>query len=313
MEYKTQKISVIDSHTGGEPTRVVVDGFPDLGKGSVKEKLEIFRGQFDHLRAAIVKEPRGHEAIVGALLVESNDKSCLAGVIFFNNIGYLNMCGHGTIGVIKTLFHLGKIGVGKHKIETNVGTVEAELDDEGFVIIENVPSYRYKKDVEIAVDGFGNLKGDIAWGGNWFFLVEDHGLVLKFENLHQLTEFSAKIREALIKNKITGENGQEIDHIELFSASKTADSRNFVLCPGIEYDRSPCGTGTSAKLACLFDDGKLKEGEIWRQESIIGSIFEGRVNIVDGKIIPLIKGSAFITAESTLIFDEYDPFRFGVT
>jgi 4-hydroxyproline epimerase len=313
MEYKIQKIKVIDSHTGGEPTRVVVEGFPDLGNGTIVEKLGVFRSRFDHLRTAIVKEPRGHDAIVGALLVEPSDKSCVVGVIFFNNVGYLNMCGHGTIGVIKTLFHLGKIGVGKHRIETNVGVVEAELVADGFVTIENVPSHRHKKDVGISIDGFGIVKGDIAWGGNWFFLVEDHGLEVKFENLRELTEFCAKIRTALIDNKITGENGQEIDHIELFSESEIADSKNFVLCPGIEYDRSPCGTGTSAKLACLFEDGKLKSGEIWRQESIIGSVFEGRVKIIDGKIIPLIKGSAFITAESTLIFDENDLFRFGIT
>ncbi len=307
-----RKISVIDSHTGGEPTRVIIHGFPDLGEGSVREKQELFRSEHDHLRTAIVKEPRGHEAIVGALVVEPMDISCVAGVIFFNNVGYLHMCGHGTIGVIKTLFHLGKIGTGKHKIETNVGIVEAELDAEGFVTIENVSSYRYKKDVVIAVAGFGTIKGDIAWGGNWFFLVEDPGLEVKIENLRELTALSVKIRKSLIENKLTGENGQEIDHIELFSRSTIADSKNFVLCPGIEYDRSPCGTGTSAKLACLFEDGKLKEGEIWRQESIIGSIFEGQVKIVDTKIIPLIKGSAFITAENTLIFDEYDPFRFGI-
>lgn len=313
MQAKIQKIQIIDSHTGGEPTRVVVGGFPELRKGTIIEKLEVFRSQFDHLRTAIVKEPRGHEAIVGALLLEPEDKSCAVGVIFFNNVGFLNMCGHGTIGVIKTLFHLGKIGIGKHKIETNVGIVEAELDDEGFVTIENVPSYRYKKDVEIAVNGFGKIKGDIAWGGNWFFLVEDHGLKIEFSNLAELTKLSAQIRESLTSNQITGANGQEIDHIELFAKSTTADSRNFVLCPGIEYDRSPCGTGTSAKLACLYEDGNLKAGEIWRQESIIGSVFEGQVKFVDDKIVPIIKGSAFITADSVLILDERDPFRFGIS
>lgn len=313
MQNRIQKIRVVDSHTGGEPTRVVVDGLPDLGNGSVAEKLERARSQYDHFRRAIVKEPRGHEAIVGVYLVEPADRTCAVGVIFFNNVGYLNMCGHGTIGVVKTLFHLERIGIGKHRLETNVGIVETELDAEGSVTFENVPSFRYKKDVEIEVQEFGEVTGDIAWGGNWFFLVENAGLEVKFENLRELTEFSAKIREALTKNRITGESSQEIDHIEVFSKSSVADSKNFVLCPGMEYDRSPCGTGTSAKLACLYEDGKLREGETWRQESIIGSIFEGRVKIVDGQIIPIIRGSAFITGESTLILDDTDPFRFGIS
>ncbi|HRH41992.1 MAG TPA: proline racemase family protein [Pyrinomonadaceae bacterium] len=308
-----QRIRVIDSHTAGEPTRVVLHGFPDLGKGSMAEQLNIFRQKFDHLRNAIVNEPRGHSAIVGALFCESSDKSCDAGVIFFNNVGFLKMCGHGTIGLVKTLEFLGKISVGKTRIETPVGIIEADLDADGFVTITNVPSYRYAKNVEIEVANYGKIRGDIAWGGNWFFLIEEHSLKLELTNLQQLTEFTTKVRVALSNNGFTGENGQEIDHIEIFSKTENADSRNFVLCPGIEYDRSPCGTGTSAKLACLYEDGKLGEGEIWRQESIIGSIFEGKVKIIDGKIIPQIRGNAFITADNELILDENDPFRFGIS
>jgi len=312
MSLSVQKIRVIDSHTGGEPTRVVVDGFPDLGNGTMSERLEVFKNDFDHLRSAIVREPRGHDAIVGALLCEPSNKTCVAGVIFFNNVGFLHMCGHGTIGLVKTLEHIGKIGTGKHKIETSVGIVEAKLDNDGFVTIENVPSYRYKKDVEIDVDGYGLVKGDLAWGGNWFFLTQDCPFDLQLKNLQELTRYTSSIRRALETTGTTGENGQEIDHIEVFSPAENADSRNFVLCPGTEYDRSPCGTGTSAKLACLYEDGKIKEGEIWKQESIIGSSFEGKVKIVDGNIIPVIKGSAFITAESELILAENDPFRFGI-
>jgi 4-hydroxyproline epimerase len=307
-----QRIRVIDSHTAGEPTRVVLHGFPDLGKGTMAERLEIFRLNFDHLRNAIVNEPRGHSAIVGALLCEPNDKTCDAGVIFFNNVGFLKMCGHGTIGLVKTLEFLGKISIGKSRIETPVGVVEADLDVGGFVTITNVPSYRYAKNIEVEVPNFGRIKGDIAWGGNWFFLIEEHSFELKLSNLQKLTDFTANVRNALINNNITGNNGQEIDHIELFSKTENADSRNFVLCPGIEYDRSPCGTGTSAKLACLYADGKIKEGEIWKQESIIGSVFEGKVTIVDGKIIPQIRGNAFITADNELILDENDPFRYGI-
>ncbi len=312
MSQNVQKIRVIDSHTAGEPTRVVIEGFPNLSGQTIAEKLEDFRQNYDYLRNAVVNEPRGHSAIVGALLCDPIDKTCDAGVIFFNNVGFLNMCGHGTIGLVKTLEYLGKITVGKTRIETPVGIVEADLDVKGFVTITNVPSYRFAKNVEVEVANFGKVTGDIAWGGNWFFLVEDHPFELELSNLQQLTEFSSQIRKALIENNITGKDGAEIDHIELFSKTENADSRNFVLCPGIEYDRSPCGTGTSAKLACLFEDGKIKEGEIWKQESIIGSSFEGEVNIVDGKIIPQIRGTAFMTADSELILDKNDPFRFGI-
>ncbi len=306
-----QRIRVIDSHTAGEPTRVVLFGFPDLGKGTMAERLEVFRASFDHLRNAIVNEPRGHSAIVGALLCEPSDYRCGAGVIFFNNVGFLKMCGHGTIGLVKTLQFLNRIKLGKTRIETPVGIVEADLDADGFVSITNVPSYRFAKSVEVEVENYGKVRGDIAWGGNWFFLIEEHLLKLELSNLQQLTDFTSSVRHALNQNKITGADEQEIDHIELFSKTENADSRNFVLCPGIEYDRSPCGTGTSAKLACLYEDGKLREGESWRQESIIGSIFEGKVKIVDGKIIPIIRGNAFITGDNELILDENDPFCYG--
>ena len=310
---KSTRIRAIDSHTGGEPTRVVIGGFPDLGGGTMSARLAIFRSKHDNLRSAIVREPRGHDAIVGALLCEPVNPASAAGVIFFNNVSYLGMCGHGTIGLVKTLEHMGRITPGRHRIETPVGTIEAELDAEGLVSITNVPSYRFAKNVEIEVGNYGKICGDIAWGGNWFFLIEEHPLKLELSNLQQLTDFTASVREALIENKITGADGQEIDHIELFSKTENADSRNFVLCPGIEYDRSPCGTGTSAKLACLFEDGKIHESEIWRQESIIGSVFEGKVKIIDGKIIPMIRGTAFITGDNELILDENDPFRFGIS
>jgi len=307
-----QRIRAIDSHTGGEPTRVVIDGFPDLGTGTMAERLEVFRRDHDNLRSAVVREPRGHDAVVGALLCQPVDPTAAAGVIFFNNVGYLGMCGHGTIGLVKTLEHLGRIGAGTHKIETPVGTVEASLDPDGMVTITNVTSYRHAKNVEVEVEGFGTVTGDVAYGGNWFFLIGGHSLTLELKHLEQLTDFSARVRNALVKNNITGADGAEIDHIELFSPTATADSRNFVLCPGIEYDRSPCGTGTSAKLACLYSDGKLAEGETWLQESIIGSVFEGTVKINGNKIIPSIRGSAFITAEIDLILDPGDPFRFGI-
>jgi len=260
-----KRIRAIDSHTGGEPTRIVIDGFPDLGTGSMAERLENFRRDHDRLRSAIVCEPRGHDAIVGALLCDPVDATAAAGVIFFNNVGYLGMCGHGTIGLIKTLEYIGRIGAGVHKIETPVGTVEAELNANGSVTITSVASYRLAKDILVEVPGFGRVIGDVAYGGNWFFLIGEHSLNIELGNLKQLTDFSVAVRNTLTENRITGANGAEIDHIELFDPTPTADSRNFVLCPGLEYDRSPCGTGTSAKLDCLYADGKLTAGETWRQ------------------------------------------------
>ena len=309
---KADRIRAIDSHTGGEPTRVVIEGFPDLGNGSMSERLERFRSTYDHLRSAIVREPRGHDAIVGAILCEPVDPNAAAGVIFFNNVGYLGMCGHGTIGLIKTLEFMGRIEPGVHRIETPVGNVDAELNSDGSVSITNVPSYRYKKDVSVDVPNYEDVVGDIAWGGNWFFLIGKHDLSIEFNNLPALTAFTVAVREALTSNNITGENGGEIDHIELFSDSKIAHSKNFVLCPGLEYDRSPCGTGTSAKLACLYEDGKLNEGEIWRQESVVGSVFEGAVMIDNGEIIPTIRGTAHVTAEIELILADGDPYQYGI-
>jgi len=308
------RIKVIDSHTGGEPTRTVIAGGPDLGTDSLAIRRERFRSEFDHFRSSITNEPRGSDALVGALLCEPVDKSCVTGVIFFNNVGYLGMCGHGTIGIVATLAYLERIAPGQHRIETPVGVVEAVLDQTGEVTVANVPSYRLAKNVSVEVHGHGLVTGDIAWGGNWFFLVSDHGHDISFNNLDTLTDFTWQIRQALNGAGITGEGGQEIDHVELFGPSSLAgiNSKNFVLCPGRAYDRSPCGTGTSAKLACLVADGKLVPGQVWRQESVVGSIFEGTVEIIDGKICPRIKGSAFVTSEAELILDPLDPFRMGI-
>jgi 4-hydroxyproline epimerase len=307
-----QRIDVIDSHTGGEPTRIIVSGGPDLGAGTVAAQMQRFRERHDALRSAIVNEPRGSEAMVGAMLLPPSDLANAAGVFFFNNVGYLGMCGHGTIGLVATLRHLGRIKPGEHRIETPVGVVTTQLHADGAVSVQNVPSYRLAKDIRIDVEGHGPVTGDVAWGGNWFFLVGDHGHELSLKNIETLTNFSWRIRQALVRDNITGRDGAEIDHVELFTPSTNADSRNFVLCPGKAYDRSPCGTGTSAKLACFFADGKLKEGQSWRQESIVGSVFEGSIRRVGDDLIPTIKGSAHVTAEVTLILDPSDPFVWGI-
>lgn len=311
-----KRIQVLDSHTGGEPTRLVLDGFPDLGKGSMAERRALLAKEHDSWRAATVLEPRGSDVLVGALLCEPVDPAACAGVIFFNNTGYLGMCGHGTIGLVVSLAHLGRIGPGTHRIETPVGNVEATLHDDRSVSVRNVPAYRYRKQVPVAVPGHGRVHGDIAWGGNWFFLISDHGLRVAGDNLDELTAYTVAVQKALEDQGIRGEDGGLIDHIELFADDPDADSRNYVLCPGKAYDRSPCGTGTSAKLACLAADGKLAAGDAWRQASVIGSQFEGRFEWVgepaQGRIIPTIRGRANISAEATLLLEEDDPFAWGI-
>jgi 4-hydroxyproline epimerase len=309
------RIAVIDSHTGGEPTRVVVAGGPDLGGGSVAERAVRFRERFDGFRSATVNEPRGNDAIVGALLCQPSDPTCDAGVIFYNNVGYLGMCGHGTIGLVVTLAHMGRVQPGSTcRLETPVGNVEARLNANGSVTIRNVASYRSAAHVPVEVPGIGTVYGDIAWGGNWFFLCGGHGQALSLGRVDQLTDFAWRIRQGLEAHGITGAEGGLIDHIELFGppTAPGADSKNFVLCPGKAYDRSPCGTGTSAKLACLYADGKLQPGEIWRQESITGSVFEGAVRLVDGQLYPEITGHAYVNAEASLLLDERDPFCYGI-
>lgn len=327
------RLDVVDSHTAGEPTRCVLSGGPYLGSGPLAERLERLRNEHDVYRRAILCEPRGSDVLVGALLVEPHDPTCDAGVIFFNNAGYLGMCGHGMIGVAATLAFLGRIGPGEHLIETPVGAVNVHLHSDSQVTIRNVPSYRHRAGVAVDVPGFGKVCGDVAWGGNWFFLVREHTFAhatqLTLGQVETLTAFTWEIRRALTAAGVTGAGGAEIDHIELFGEAHTPGnhSRNFVLCPGKAYDRSPCGTGTSAKMACLAAEGHLKPGEPWRQEGILGTVFEGSFTCENGtgpgvrhgesrngdsRIIPVITSSAYVTAECTLIFDPADPFRLGV-
>jgi 4-hydroxyproline epimerase len=305
----TSRIQIIDSHTGGEPTRVVISGGPDLGHGSIAEQLEVFRSQHDHFRSAVVNEPRGSDVLVGALICQPADKSCACGVIFFNNIGMLGMCGHGTIGLVATLAHLGRLKSGAHRIETCVGIVTATLHEDGSVSVRNVPSHRKAKAVSVDVPGLGPVIGDVAWSGNWFFLVANHNFELTLTNIETLTDAAWRIRQA-----VNDQGFPEVDHVELFGPPQDPanHSRNFVLCPGKAYDRSPCGTGTSAKLACLHADGKLSPGQEWRQESIIGSVFSGSVEVEGETVIPTITGKAWVNGEGVLILDQTDPFRYGI-
>ena len=303
------KIRIIDSHTGGEPTRVVISGGPELGHGPLAERVKLLQERHDRFRSAVVNEPRGSDVLVGALLVEPTDTSCAAGVIFFNNVGYLGMCGHGAIGLLVTLAHLGRIIPGQHRVETPVGIITATFFPNGEVSVSNVASYRKAKAASVKVSGIGLVSGDVVWSGNWFFLIEQHGLELELANIGRLTDYAWRVRQA-----VNEQGFPEVDHVELFGPPRSpgANARNFVLCPGKAYDRSPCGTGTSAKLACLAGDGKLGEGETWVQESILGSLFRGCYHRDGDRIVPTITGSAFITGEATLLLDEKDPFCWGI-
>jgi len=307
---------VIDSHTEGEPTRVIVEGGPDLGSGTMQERIARFADKFDHIRKMVILEPRGSDALVGALLCQPTRDDCVAGVLFFNNTGYLGMCGHGSIGTAVTLAHMGKISPGISKFETPVGVVSVNLIDANTVTVENVASYRYRRNVTVEVPELGDIAGDIAWGGNWFFLVKETPLPISLDNERALTDAALKIMKALQQRGITGRDDGVIDHVEFFSDAQAADanSRNFVLCPGGAYDRSPCGTGTSAKLACLADDGVLAPDTDWVQESVIGSRFVARYRTNrQNEIIPSITGRAFICAETTLVQQSGDPFAEGIS
>ncbi len=311
-----QRIRIVDTHTGGEPTRVVVSSPIHFTGQSMPERRLEFTGKFDEFRRAIVCEPRGNDVMVGALLTEPVESGSAAGVIFFNNVGTLGMCGHGMIGVAAALYFLESIDLGTHRIDTPVGTVQIDLQSDRQVQLQNVPSYRWKSAVPVGLTSGQVVHGDIAWGGNWFFICEDHGLAVELSNLRQLDCLSREIREQLGRNCTTGAQGAVIDHIELIgppSSAEVADAKSFVLCPGGAYDRSPCGTGTSAKLACLAADGKLHEGRVYRQESIVGSIFAASYRWFDGaKILPTIVGAAHVNAEGELLLDIQDPFCFGI-
>ena len=309
-----ETISILDSHTGGEPTRLVLGGGPELGGGSLMVRRARFDRQASDFRRAVLLEPSGSEVLVGALLQEPTDPGCATGVIFFNNVGSLGMCGHGTIGLCASLHWLGRMEIGQHRIETPVGTVDVELLGPHEARVKNVPSYRLARDVQIEVEEIGTIHGDIAWGGNWFFLVSQHGQELSTGRTEELTDFCWRIRRALEEAGITGVDDALIDHIELFGPAQdpNADSRNFVLCPGKAWDRSPCGTGTSAKLACLAADGRLEEGQVWRQEGILGSVFEASWVRESGQVRPSIQGRAWVTSRADLILDPSDPYRHGI-
>lgn len=316
-EMNRPPLRIIDSHTEGEPTRVIVSGGPNLGGGTVAEQAAVFTRDHDWLRRAMCLEPRGHEAMVGGVLCEPYEPDCACGVFFFNNGSMIPMCVHGTIGVIATLVHLGRIGPGNHRIETSAGVVEAYLMDDGRVEVTNVPSRVLRAGVVLEVAEWGRVTGDIAWGGNGFYLIDGQGPVVDFANLAELTRFGLAVKAALAEAGMESVDGIKIDHVEVFGPPgdpALAESRNFVLCPGNAYDRSPCGTGVSAKLACLHKAGKLAVGERWRQAGILDTVFEGRIVVAidGGGVLPCVSGRAWILAEAVHHFDPADPFCEGI-
>jgi len=309
-----ESIEVVDSHTEGEPTRVVVAGWPELEAATMEGRRAELASRFEPLWRAVVLEPRGHDAIVGALLTPPVTHGAVAGVVFFDNVGPLWMCGHGTIGVVRTLEHLGRIAPGRVRLDTPAGPVAAELAVDGLVTIENVPARCFARDVAVEVPGVGRVVGDVAYGGNWFFLADDGGERVSGDNLERLRTVTLAIQHALAAQGITGEAGAVVDHVILYGppGRADADSRNYVLCPGGAYDRSPCGTGTSARMASLHARGRLPAGKRYRQESITGSLFTGWLEEKGGELLPRIQGRAFVTGKATLYFDPRDPFRHGL-
>lgn len=308
------RVKIVDSHTAGEPTRMVVAGAPDLGPGSLSLRRLRFDRDGDAFRRAVVTEPRGSDVLVGGLLLPPEHSRCAAGVVFFNNVGSLGMCGHGTIGLVATLAHLGRLRPGPASIDTPVGEVTTELRANGEVAVRNVESWRERAAVRLDVPGVGPVVGDLAWGGNWFFLIDGAPAPLVPSEVGRLTEYCLAVRRGLVRSGITAPDGSEVDHIEMSGppADSRHNARNFVLCPGGAYDRSPCGTGTSAKMACLAADGRLRPGDVWRQEGILGTVFEGTIEGTTRGVRPTIVGRAYVTGEGELLLDDRDPFRNGI-
>ncbi|MGI9177053.1 MAG: proline racemase family protein, partial [Pirellulales bacterium] len=308
-----------DSHTIGEPTRVVVDetfaAALALGDGSVRRRRDLFRERYDHVRRALVGDPRGAVAMVGVVLVPPHDPACRLGAFYFNRVGYLDMCGHATIGLAVTLGSLGRIEPGSFRLETPAGSVGVTWHGGIDASFECVPPRRIHRGLAVDCGSGQTVTGDVATSGLWFYLCRDHGIAVTPAEIPRLTDLAWTIRRGLEARGITGDGGEIIDHIVLLGPPSTSgnDGKAFVLCPDGAFDRSPCGTGTSALVGCLHEDGLLAEGRTWRQESVLGGIYEARVRREGEILVPTVRGQAWITAESELRFAIDDPYRTGLT
>ena len=329
-----QVIQAVDSHTAGEPTRIVTGGLPPLAGASMAEKRTILQRDHDGLRRALVLEPRGHDAIVLAYLLPPCTPGAHLGVVFANDAGYLGMCGHGAIGVATVAVAMGMVAavepVTEVVLDTPAGVVPCRVAVAGgkvkSVTITNVPSFLFAQRVVVPVHGFGKVAADIAYGDNWFAFVEADQLGLMVEKTHLpvLMQAATAVREALVREGVRGRHpersGDEIvDHVKLFAplAGDEPGARALTLCPGAAYDRSPCGTGTSAKLAVLHAKGELEIGAWFRSQSVLATEFRARV-VRETRvgphpaIVPEVTGSAWITGFPTFVLDPEDPCRFGI-
>ena len=313
-----ERLRVIDSHTIGEPTRVVLDeslvAGLDLGGGSVRDRRDQFRDRCDHVRSALVGDPRGTTAMVGVILVPPADPTCRFGAFYVNRVGYLDMCGHATIGLAVTLGARGIIEPGDFRLESPAGVVGVTWHGGGEAAFECVPPRRIAQNLALACDDGSQVTGDVATSGLWFYLCRDHGILVEPTAIPALTARAWSIRRALEARGISGDGGEVIDHVVLLGPPRDPgnDGRAFVLCPDGAFDRSPCGTGTSALVGCLFEDGILTAGRTWRQESVLGGVYEASIRRERDILVPTVRGRAWLTAETTLHFAGDDPYRTGL-
>lgn len=330
LPYQYQ-IKVIDSHTMGEPTRIIYDGFPKLKGNTMMEKKNDLMEHYDFLRTALMLEPRGHRDMFGALLTEPVHEEAHFGVIFLESNGCLNMCGHGSIGAAAMIVETGMVEVKEPYTEvvldapsgiirTKVHVVEGKAVE---VSILNVPAFLYQQNQEIDVPGWGKIPFDISFGGSFFALVDTEkiGLSLEIENVNRITELGMALLDRMkeeVEVKHPYLDITTVDLVEFYGPSKNteANMKNCVIFGNAQVDRSPCGTGTSAKIATLYTKGELKIGQEFVYESITGSLFRGEVTKeveVGGykAVIPQITGSAYITGINQYIIDEKDPLAYG--
>ena len=313
-----ERLRVIDSHTIGEPTRVVLDeslvAGLDLGGGSVRDRRDRFRDRCDHVRSALVGDPRGTTAMVGVILVPPADPTCRFGAFYVNRVGYLDMCGHATIGLAVTLGARGIIEPGDFRLESPAGVVGVTWHGGGEASFECVPPRRIAQNLALACDDGSRVTGDVATSGLWCYLCRDHGLPVEPTAIPALTARAWSIRRALEARGLSGDGGEVIDHVVLLGPPRDPgnDGRAFVLCPDGAFDRSPCGTGTSALVGCLFEDGILTAGRTWRQESVLGGVYEASIRRERDILVPTVRGRAWLTAETTLHFAGDDPYRTGL-